>query len=234
MTPDQVERVQTTLADCGFEVTSIGSPIGKVAITADFGSHFERFETAIERARQFDTDYIRVFSYDSPDGDDPAAHRNEVMRRMARMGGRAADEGLTILHENEDGVYGDTPGRCRDLLTTVDTDAFGAVFDPADFLKVGIDPYPAALLGVVEYVTQLHVKDARIGEHGAIEPAGRGDGSLTRILEALGRRGFRGVASLEPHLENAGENGGFSGPAAYETATDAVRECLDEADVSYE
>lgn len=231
---EQVEHVRTTLDERGFAVTSIGSPIGKVGIEEDFDSHFERFETAVERAKLFDTEYVRLFSYYIPDGDDPAAHRDEVLRRMERKADRAAEAGVTILHENEKDIYGDTPERCRDLLTTVDSDAFGAIFDPANFLEIGVEPYPDALLDVVEYVEQLHVKDARLGERGGIEPAGEGDGSIPEILEALGRRGFHGAASLEPHLAHAGEKGGFSGPEAYEVATEALRDCLDGAGVTYE
>mgnify|MGYP000088423279 CR=1 FL=1 len=232
--PEQVERVRDELAERGFEVTSIGSPVGKVDVEDDFEPHFERFETALERADQFDTDYVRLFSYYIPEGDDPTDHRAAVLRRMQRKADRAAEAGVVLLHENEKDIYGDTPERCRDLLTAVHSRAFRAVFDPANFLEVGVDPYPEALLDVVEYVDQLHVKDARMGERGAIEPAGEGDGSIPAVLAALGRRGFRGAASLEPHLAHAGEKGGFTGPEAYEVATDALRDCFDEAAVSYE
>jgi len=231
---EQVARVRSALGERGVEVSAIGSPIGKVGIGDEFEPHFERFETALERAEQFDADYVRLFSYYIPDGDDPADHRSEVIRRMRRKADRAADEDVVLLHENEKDIYGDTPGRCRDILTTVDSDSLGAIFDPANFLEIGVDPYPDALLDVVEYVEQLHIKDARKGERGGIEPAGEGDGSIPAVLAALGRRGFRGPASLEPHLAEAGENGGLPGPEAYEVATAALRDCLDEAGVRYE
>lgn len=230
----EVERVRETLDERGFEVTSIGSDIGKVGVEDDFAAHFERFETAIERAKQFDTEYIRLFSYYIPEGDDPSDHREEVMRRMERKAERAAEVGVVCLHENEKDIYGDTPGRCRDMLTTVDSPHLRAIFDPANFLEIGADPYPEGLLDLVEYVDQLHVKDARKGERGGIEPAGEGDGEITATLAALGRRGFRGAASLEPHLAIAGEKSGFSGPEAYEVAADALRDCLDAAGVAYD
>lgn len=230
---EQVERVRSALNERGIEVTSIGSPIGKIGIEDDFEPHFERFETALERARQFDTDHIRLFSYYVPEDDDPADHREEVLRRMRRKTERAAQEGVVLLHENEKDIYGDTPGRCRDLLTSIDSPHFRAIFDPANFLEIGAEPYPDALLDVVEYVEQVHVKDARKGERGEIEPAGEGDGEIPAMLAALGRRGFRGPASLEPHLAHAGRKGGFSGPEAYEVATAALRDCLEEAGVGY-
>jgi len=231
---EQVERIRSTLDERGFEVTSIGSPIGKVDVTDGFEPHFERFETALERAEQFDTDAVRLFSYYIPDGDEPATHRETVIERMARKTDRAESEGVRLLHENEKDIYGDTPARCRDLLTTIDSPAFRAIFDPANFLEIGVDPYPDALLDLVEYVDQLHIKDARKGERGEIEPAGEGDGSIPAVLAALSRRGFRGPTSLEPHLVHAGDRFGFSGPEAYEVATEALRTCYEQAGVEYE
>lgn len=230
---EEVERVRTALDRRGIEVTSIGSPIGKISVEEEFEPHFDRFEMALERANQFDSDYIRLFSYYIPEDADPADHREEVMYRMQRKSDRAEETGVVLLHENEKEIYGDTPERCRDLLTIVDSDHFRAIFDFANFLELGLDPYPEALLDVVEYVDQFHIKDAKRGERGKMVPAGEGDGSITRTLAAFGRRGFRGPASLEPHLFQAGEKGGFSGPEGYEQATEALRDCLDKAGVNY-
>jgi len=233
-TDEQVARVRSALDERGIGVTSIGSPIGKVGIEEPFEPHFERFETALERADQFDAPYVRLFSYYLPEGDAPGDHREEVMQRTRRTVERAEEAGVVLLHENEKDIYGDTPARCRDLLTTIDSPNFRAIFDPANFLEIGVDPYPDALLDLVEYVEQLHVKDARKGERGGIEPAGEGDGAIPETLAALHRRGFRGPASLEPHLAHAGEAGGFSGPEAYEVAAGALRDCLDAAGVTDE
>jgi len=232
--PDEVETVRERLDERGIGVSAIGSPIGKVDVDHDFEDHFERFETALERADQFDADYIRLFSYWMPEGDDPADHRDEVLRRMRAKAQRAAEEDVVLLHENEKDIYGDTPERCRDLMTGVDSPYLRAIFDPANFLEIGVHPYPDALLDVVEFVEFLHVKDAKFGERGEIEPAGRGDGSIPEVLDAFQRRGFQGFASLEPHLAEADEYGGFSGSEAFEVAAEALVECLDEVDASYE
>lgn len=232
--PDQVERIQRVLDERGVGVTSIGSPIGKIEITDDFEPHVERFETAIERAEQFDAEYVRLFSYYIPDGDDPADHREEVLRRMEAKTERAAEAGVTLVHENEKDIYGDTPERCRDLLTTVDSPHLRAAFDPANFLEIGVEPFPDALLQLVEYVEQLHVKDAAKGERGEIRPAGEGDGDFPAILGALADRGFEGPASLEPHLDYAGPMTGRSGPEGYRLAADALTDCLDQVDATYE
>jgi len=233
LSDDQIERVHEKLDAAGVEVSAIGSPIGKIGIEEEFEPHKERFETALEMADEFDADYIRLFSYWIPEGDDPSEHRDEVMRRMAWKAERAEGTGVTLLHENEKDIYGDTPARCRDILETVDSENLRAIFDPANFLELGVETYPDALLDLVEYVEFLHIKDAVRGERHNIEPAGEGDGHIPKILEALSRRGFSGFASLEPHLASQDEKGGYSGPEAFKVAAHALEDCLEEAGANY-
>lgn len=231
---EQVERIRAALDERDIGVTSIGSPIGKIDVTDDFEPHLERFETALEMADRFDTEYVRLFSYYVPEGEEPMDHREEVLRRMRAKVERAEEAKITLLHENEKDIYGDTPARCRDLLTTIDSPNFRAIFDPANFLEIGVAAYPDALLQVIEYVEQLHIKDATFGERGDIAPAGEGDGRIPETLEAFKNRGFEGPTSLEPHLTVAGPMSGYSGPEGYEVATDALRECLEAVDATYE
>jgi len=232
--PDEVADVRAALDERGIEVSAIGSPIGKIDIDEPFDPHFDRFETAIERADRFDADYIRLFSYWMPEDGDPADHRAEVLRRMERKAERAADAGVVLVHENEKDIYGDTPARCRDLLTSVDSAHLRAVFDPANFLEIGARPFPDGLLRLVEFVEYLHIKDAEHGQRGAITPAGQGDGRIPETLAALDDRGFAGFASLEPHLAEAGEYGGYSGPDAFRVACEALEDCFETAGVAYD
>ena len=156
-----------------------------------------------------------------------------MLRRTRAAVDRAERTDVTLVLENEKDIYGDTPGRVRDLLTAVDSPHLRAVFDPANYLEIGVRPYPDALLQVVEYVDQVHVKDARFGERGGIEPPGEGDGRLPETLAALHDCGFAGPLSLEPHLAMAGSNYGYSGPEGFRTAADALQGILaDESDGS--
>ena len=228
---ERLVDLEATLDARGFTVTSIGSPIGKVGVADPLEPHMERLDRALELADRFDTDRVRVLSYYVPEDDDPADHRAEVLRRTRAAVDRAERADATLVLENEKDIYGDTPGRVRDLLTAVDSPHLRAVFDPANYLEIGVRPYPDALLQVVEYVDQVHVKDARFGERGGIEPPGEGDGRLPETLAALHDRGFAGPLSLEPHLAMAGSNYGYSGPEGFRTAADALQGILaDESD----
>lgn len=232
-TDDDVAWIQDRLDAYGISVAAIGSPIGKIDVTDDFEPHRADFDRILELAGAFDADYVRLFSYWIPEDDDPADYREEVLRRMGWKAERAEEAGVPIYHENEKDIYGDTPARCRDLVESVDSPAFGLIFDPANFLEIGVTPYPDALVHLVEHVEALHVKDATHGVRGDIKPAGEGDGRIPDVLTALADRGFSGYASLEPHLAMGDEMGGYSGPEAFEVATDALVDILDERGLPY-
>ncbi len=63
------------------------------------------------------------------------------------------------------------------------------------------------------HLEYLQVKDA-LAADGSVVPAGEGDGQVEATVSALAAAdGFSGFASLEPHLADAHELGGFSGRA---------------------
>lgn len=234
LTDEEIAEIKETLDQEGIGISAIGSPIGKVKITDDFEEHLERFERALYLADYFAADYIRLFSYYIPEGDDPADWRDEVMYRMKKKTEMAAEAGVVLLHENEREIYGDTGKRCRDILTTVDSPYLRAIFDPANFVVLGLNSYPDELLQVVEFIEYLHIKDAiyQDGEY-EIKPAGEGDGEVGKTLDILKDRGFTGFLSLEPHLTSAGKMEGFSGPEAFRVASSALKKIIDDIGGTY-
>lgn len=204
---DEVRDIKKQLDARGFKLSSVGSPIGKIKITDDFAPHLDLFKHTVEIARIMETKYIRMFSFYIPDGEDPSKYRDEVMNRWRQFIKAAEGTGLVLLHENEKGIYGDTPERCLDLLETLDCDYLKAVFDPANFVQCNVHTYPEAFDLLKEYVVYLHIKDAVYSDHHVV-PAGSGDGKVKEILAALYDRGFEGFLSLEPHLADFV---GFSG-----------------------
>lgn len=228
--PDgEVKAIGERIADRGFAVTSFGSPIGKVSIRTDFDTHLDAFRRAVEVADLLGTDRIRLFSYKIPEGENPPAYRDEVVRRMEAKTRVAREAGVTLLHENEPAVFGNTPARCREILTSVDSPHLRAIFDPANFIASGVRPYPDALLQLVEFVEDVHVKDAEFGDESPVRVAGEGDGGLERTFTALLRRGFEGTATLEPHLGTVGHDTGYSGVDPSKRAAKAMRTVIERA-----
>ena len=72
----------------------------------------------------------------------------EVVRRMSEIARRAADRGLSLVLENEKGIYGDTAARVLDVLEAVDSPSLSHAFDPANYVAGQHRPHqPAQLPG---------------------------------------------------------------------------------------
>jgi sugar phosphate isomerase/epimerase len=224
LSDEELAQARTLLDARGFGVSAIGSPIGKSALTESRAFEESRLEQALHAADVLGTPLIRVFSFFMPP-DGAASARDEVRERVGRLAARAAQRAVTLLLENEKGVYGDTAARCHDLLTTIASPALRQAFDPANFVQVGVHPMQEAWPLLAAYTTHIHIKDAHFSD-GAVRPAGEGDGAVPELLETLARSGYQGYLTLEPHLQFAGPAGGYSGPAGMRVAAGALRSML--------
>ncbi len=218
------ERVRAGLATAGRGVACIGSPVGKVPIDGPWGPHFDRFKVAVDAARFFAAPLVRVFSYYPPAGGGGdrwrAEYRDEVLRRFAAKVDYVRDAGVVLVHENEKDIYGERGDDCLDLLGTVNSPLLRAAFDFANFVQAGDDPM-ACWRQLAPYTVHIHIKDALAD--GTVVVPGAGAGRLADILTLAYADGYRGFLSLEPHLSAAGQFSGFSGPALFTAAADALK-----------
>ena len=65
-TEKEAEALMRRLSADGIRISAVGSPIGKIDITADFAPHFEIYRHVVELAGIWDTSFIRMFSFLSP------------------------------------------------------------------------------------------------------------------------------------------------------------------------
>jgi len=224
LSSEQLRQVRELLQEHGFHVSALGSPIGKSPLSEPPAFEQERLERALAAADALDTRLIRIFSfYVPPESLDDA--RDEVIERLGALVERAAQAGVTLLHENERGIYGESATRCHDLLTTINSPALRMAFDPANFVQAGVRPMEEAWPLLKDYVAHIHIKDALLRD-GSVRPAGQGDGDIPGLLAALDRCDYRGYLTLEPHLSISGPAGGYSGEAGMRLAIHALRNLL--------
>jgi sugar phosphate isomerase/epimerase len=236
LTDEQIREFKKLLDGEGFGLSAIGSPVGKVAIDLPFEPHLDLFKRAMDLCGVFGCPRIRVFSYYPPAGTpftgDWSPHRDEVIRRMSVKAELAATAGITLFHENEHNIYGDQPERVADIMKSVNSPALRCAYDAANWVFCGYDPVHGWEL-TKEYTTHLHIKDWKKPKgdeghgHGVI--AGTGDGHLSHSIADAVKRGYKGYATLEPHLRGGGPTGGVTGPDLFPYAVDAFRRLVADA-----
>ena len=198
MTPCDVKEVRCKLDDYSIGISSIGSPLGKISLDGDLNAHMELTKRVCETAVCLDARYVRMFSFYLPAGQTREDCKSKVVDALGSMLDIADSYGVTLCHENEAKIWGESPEQCKELL-----DAFGgrlrAVFDMGNFVLGGYEPYEAYEL-LYDYVTYFHIKDAL--SRGAIVPAGMGEARIKEILSDFKSRTKADFfVSLEPHLE---------------------------------
>ena len=226
---EQIIEAKKKMDTYGIRASAIGSPLGKIKLDADINAHLETAKRVFETANIMDTRFVRIFSFYAPDGMKITGMKNEVTTALYDMVSLAEKYGVTLCHENEACIYGDTPARCRDLLDCFDG-KLKCVFDMGNFVLEGINPYPEAYEILKKDIAYFHIKDALAD--GAIVPPGKGDAKIKEIISAHKEYSTDDfIVSLEPHLQtfsglNALVGRSFNNPYKYENTqfafTDAV------------
>jgi 3-dehydroshikimate dehydratase len=234
LTDAQIGEFKKLLDKSSFRLSAIGSPIGKIRIDEPFGPHLEKFRRAVELCKVFGTPNIRIFSYYPPEKFDGtwAPYRDEVMNRMRQKVEIAQRERIQLFHENEHRIYGDSPERLADLFNTIKSPALKAAFDPANFVFCGYDVMQG-WVACKPHTAHFHIKDWKAGEeHGSI--AGEGQGQISAIIADAVKMGFKGFATLEPHLLGGGPTGGVTGPELFPNAVAAFKAIVEKAGGRYQ
>lgn len=240
LTVQQAREAARLLQDGGIAVSCLGSPLGKTRLDEPFEPVADMVRRLCDHAATLGTNLIRIFSFYLPAGKSHEDCRSEVIDRMGRMLDIAEQEGVTLLHENERDIYGDTQEHCYDLHRSLGR--LRGILDPANYLLVGTDPL-AAMKQLDPWIDYLHIKDVRLSDR-RIVPAGAGDGKIADILKMMAQKQGDRFLSIEPHLTlfagrdklekdtgaaapEAGDDFVYAdGPAAFAAAVAACRQLL--------
>lgn len=187
----EFESIVRSLNDASLYISSIGSPIGKIDIGDDFERHFDIFKKLVEFADISSTKYMRIFSFYGVDSDEKEI---EVYRRLNILSEYAKGAGVILCHENEKGIFGETPENCLKIFSNVQ--GICGVFDPANFVQCNVDTKVAWNM-LSEHIEYLHIKDALADK--SVVPAGIGIGNLEYVMSQYSKTG-KNLYSLEPHL----------------------------------
>lgn len=237
LTDWQARAARARLDAHGFEVSALGSPIGKSDIKEDFAISLDAFKRTLDIARIMRAPAIRLFSFyvSEPTSDEFA---DESIARLASFKEAAAGSGVLLLHENEKGIYGQTPEHCLRVAQELCDDSFALIFDPSNFVQCGCDVSSAWNM-LKPYVRYMHIKDSvkpAGGDAAHDNPhrtSGNGDAQIREILADLKRDGFGGYLSLEPHLTNSTHVSGTKA-GKWAAAAQALQTLLDDIGIQWQ
>jgi len=218
---DEVKEARRLLTKYEMKVTDIASPFMKVdapgyttkvgqqdTFNAKFGykEQPQVLERAIELAKIFDTDKIRVFSFWRVEN--AAGLFDLIVADMRKALDVAKKQKMSLVLENEHECNIATAADSVKILTAIQDPNFGLNWDPGNAYAAGEKkPYPDGYnLLPKNRILHMHVKDAkRDPATGKTEwaPMGKGDLDYVGQFRALIRDGYSHTVSLETHWRDA-------------------------------
>ncbi len=228
LTAKEIAECKNKLAHYGIKVSSVGSPLGKIQIDRDIASHVELSKKVFHTARELGSKYCRIFSFYIPEGKNADEYKEQVFEATGKLLQEAKSFGITLCHENEAGIYGESPEKCLALLCNFGGE-LKCVFDMGNFVLDGFEAYPYAYHLLKNHIAYFHIKDALSA--GAVVPPGSGEAKIHEILSDYKTYKKDFIISIEPHLQtfdglNALVGKNFDNPYKYENAKIAFEDAV--------
>ncbi len=192
---DELERAS-------IHVPVLASKIGDWSSTINdpFEKDIEELSTLIKLAHLLKTPFIRIMSYPNHNQDE-SLWGKLVINRVTELAKRAADNNITLLHENCHGWAASDPNRALQLIDETENKGFALLYDIGNPVVYGYDGIQY-LKKIIKYVCHIHVKDAiahdNIKEFFTLP--GEGHAQIKQTIQVLLENNYTGCISIEPHL----------------------------------
>jgi L-ribulose-5-phosphate 3-epimerase len=216
LTQDELHRAKESLDTAGLQVISIASPLLKCVLpnAPEVDSRFQHdifaskhtFEDqprltdhALELAEVFGAGIIRVFSYWRTV--QPEKCFDAIVSALSDLAAKAADRNVVIGLENEHACNIGTAAESAKVLAAVAHPNLKLVWDPANALVGGEDPFPGGYRLLPKgRIAHVHAKDCHMEGHTPIwGPLGTRHVDWKGQIAALVADGYKGFLSLETH-----------------------------------
>lgn len=224
LTDDELKRTRDTLQTAGLKVVSIASPVLKCVLpnAPAVDSRFQHdvfaskhtfddqprlTEHAIKIAQFFGAPILRVFSYWRTV--QPERCEEAIVKALSGLAALGEKENVIIGLENEHACNIGTAAETRRILDLVPHKKLMVVWDPANALCAGEDPFPRGYAELPPArIAHVHAKDCHIGDDGkpVWGPLGTRNVPWKEQIRALLDDGYRGFISLETHWKGPNDN----------------------------
>jgi len=230
LTKSEINKVRHLEDEYGLNVSSLGSPIGKVKLLDEDDGTSNKFvpfkkyldkdvNKACELAHAFETKLIRGFSFYHPKGTDPRPHIPQVVDQLGQIAEVCHRSDLTFGLEVEANLVGQNGELLAEIYKKVDHPALMLIFDGGNLVSSGyttaetVEQYYAMKPGL----GWMHIKDYKAtkkkvpGEAVDEEsdwnfvPANVGDAAHEMVLRSLAAD----LPKLERKMKKQGVDGFF-------------------------
>jgi len=174
LTKSEIIKLRHLEDEYGMNVTSIGSPIGKVKLrkvedgTDNRYVPFKKYldtevKKACELAHAFETKLIRGFSFYHPKGADPCEHLPQAVDQLGEIAETCHRSDLTFGLEIEANLVGQTGQLMAELHRRINHPALVTIFDGANIVCQGFDTAATfeQYQAMKPSIGWLHIKDYR-------------------------------------------------------------------------
>ena len=236
LSDEEVMEVKEKLNKASIGVSAIASPIGKYAIDAPFEEHMNLFRRTVKIAQMLDAGMIRIFSFYGSENVDIEVCKEEVLRKLKAFSDEVKDTGISLVHENEAGIFGHSASNCEILMKNLYSDNFKAAYDPANFVwgeKITDNIFTCWPI-LKQYISHIHIKDWKLGSKDIGSIPGDGDGQIAELFKELADKGYDGFVTLEPHMSSGGQFGGQTTTDQFDAALSRVRSFCQDNGIIYE
>jgi sugar phosphate isomerase/epimerase len=220
---DELKQAKDSLGTAGLKAISIASPLLKCVLpnAPDVDSRFQHdifaskhtfddqprlTDHALELAEFFGAPIIRVFSYWRTV--EPEKCFDAITKALSDLADKAAAHNVTIGLENEHACNVGTAAESAKVLTAVNHPHLKLVWDPANALVGGENPFPDGYrLLPKNRISHVHAKDCHMEGHTPVwGPLGTRHVDWKGQIAALVEDGYDGFLSLETHWQGPNQD----------------------------
>ena len=196
-TAKEIEQTKKVARETGVRIVAVA---GSSDFTSPNPAALEesiRFaQQQIDLTAQLGAEVVRLFTGGLAWESVPALIYTRLQYALNRIGEYAESKGVKVAIENHGGPTANGATIVR-MMQGVRSPAVGINYDPANFLKIGVDPL-IALRQIITWVNYTHWKDVR-WVNGETAYCGVGEGEIRwePIIAELQRAGYAGYWAIE-------------------------------------
>jgi len=210
---DKIREAKAILDQHQIKVSVLGTGFFKIPLppegreaNAVLDNQWALLDSAMERAKIFGTDKIRVFAFTYPDGATPdKKNYPRIYDLVSQAARRAKARGFRLALENVGQSYVWSGAEAGELLKHVREDNLGLTWDPNNAGTTGEKSYPDGYKHLdPKRIFHVHLRDYRKVAHGKYEWCAVGDGEMDNLgqIRTLLKADYRETFTLETHYKH--------------------------------